>query len=220
MDGRGQMPTLPRGQKRHADDNLESEQRLSKRFNLLNLGLSFPIPSLFYHTNTLADHNGKLYLPVQSYAPTNGLDAPTNGLDENESMQLDDTKDKVYIHNLDAELADLESDEEHPIYLPDIEKKLSKIPRSVLMGRNPPITNNQMVLYNVPSSLSIPQEQDNVRRAIIDTRTRAREKQSLEQKAAHINGAGSHNGVGIADDRNGTATTDDTDNDENAMDIS
>ena len=26
------------GQKRHADDDLENEQRLSKRFNLLNLG--------------------------------------------------------------------------------------------------------------------------------------------------------------------------------------
>ena len=26
------------GHKRHADDNLEGEQRLAKRFNLLNLG--------------------------------------------------------------------------------------------------------------------------------------------------------------------------------------
>ncbi|KAL8671668.1 MAG: hypothetical protein Q9168_003848 [Polycauliona sp. 1 TL-2023] len=196
MDGRSQEPSLPRGQKRHADDNLDSEQRLSKRFNLLNL-----------------DHNGKLYLPVQG-------NAPTNGPDQNESMQLDDTKEKIYIHNLDAELADLESDEDNPIYLPDIEKKLSKIPRSVLMGRNPPITNNQMILYNVPSSLSVPQEQDNVRRAIIDTRARARQKQTLEQNAAHANGAGSQKGIGYLDVQNGTiAATDDMDNDENAMDI-
>lgn len=134
-------------------------------------------------------------------------------------MQLDDTKDKVYIHNLDAELADLESDEETPIYLPDIEKKLSKIPRSVLMGRNPPITNNQMVLYNVPSGLSVSQEQDNVRRVIIDSRARAREKQAQEQKAAHEHRAEIRNGIGHADDRNGTASTDDMDIDENAMDI-
>ncbi|KAL8838614.1 MAG: hypothetical protein Q9176_005011 [Flavoplaca citrina] len=161
----------------------------------------------------LRDRNGQLYLPVQH-------NAPSSTLDQNESMQLDDTKDKVYIHNLDAELADLESDEDTPIYLPDIEKKLAKIPRSVLMGRNPPITNNQMVLYNVPSSLSVPQEQDNVRRAIIDSRTRARKKQAQEQKAAREGGADSQNGSGHENDlNNGTASTDDMDIDENIMDI-
>ncbi|KAI4229178.1 MAG: hypothetical protein LQ349_006429 [Xanthoria aureola] len=189
---------LPHGHKRRPDDSLESEQRLSKRFNLLNI----------------ADQNGKLYLPVQR-------NAPTSTLDQNESMQVDDTKDKVYIHNLDAELADLESDEDTPIYLPDIEKKLAKIPRSVLMGRNPPITNNQMVLYNVPSSLSVPQEQDNVRRVIIESRTRAREKQAQEQeqKAAHENGADVRTNLGNTADRNGIASTEDMDIDENAMDI-
>ena len=35
MDGRGQEV---HGQKRRADDDLNNEQRLSKRFNLLNLG--------------------------------------------------------------------------------------------------------------------------------------------------------------------------------------
>ncbi|CAL8575157.1 hypothetical protein XPA_001099 [Xanthoria parietina] len=191
------MMALPHGHKRRPDDSLESEQRLSKRFNLLNI-----------------DQNGKLYLPVQR-------NAPTSTSDQNESMQLDDTKDKVYIHNLDAELADLESDEDTPIYLPDIEKKLAKIPRSVLMGRNPPITNNQMVLYNVPSSISVPQEQDNVRRVIIESRTRAREKQAQEQeqKAAHENGADVRTNLGNTADRNGIASTEDMDIDENAMDI-
>ncbi|KAL8649323.1 MAG: hypothetical protein Q9226_005622 [Calogaya cf. arnoldii] len=171
----------------------------------------------------LRDHNGKLYLPVQR-------NAPTAALEQNESMQLDDTKDKVYIHNLDAELADLESDEETPIYLPDIEKKLSKIPRSVLMGRSAPVTSNQIVLYNVPSSLSVPQEQDNVRRVIIDSRTRAREKQAQEREATHENGADFRNGIAYLDDRkrngiayadgrNSTASTEDMDLDENAMDI-
>ncbi|KAL8774847.1 MAG: hypothetical protein Q9209_000786 [Squamulea sp. 1 TL-2023] len=195
MDGRGQEASLPHGQKRHADDNLESEQRLSKRFNLLNL-----------------DHNGKLYVPVQR-------NAPTSIPNQNESMQLDDTKDKVYIHNLDAELADVESDEETPIYLPDIEKKLAKVPRSVLTGRNPPITNNQMVLYNVPSSLSIPQEQDNVRRAIIETRTRAREKQAQEKREVQENGFHSDNGIWHAESMNTIANTEDMDLDENIMDI-
>lgn len=195
MDGRRQEASPPSGQKRHADDDLEGEQRLSKRFNLLNL-----------------DYNGRLYIPVQPNAPKS---AP----DQHESMHLDDTKDKVYIHNLDAELADLESDEETPIYLPDIEKKLSKIPRSVLTGRNPPITNNQMVLYNVPSSLSVPEEQDNVRRVIIDSRTRAREKQAQEQRAAQGNASHLRNGVAHGDERNGIASPEDMDIDENAMDI-
>ena len=145
--------------------------------------------------------------------------APKSAPDQHESMHLDDTKDKVYIHNLDAELADLESDEETPIYLADIEKKLSKIPRSVLTGRNPPITNNQMVLYNVPSSLSVPEEQDNVRRVIIDSRTRAREKQAQEQRAAQGNASHLRNGIGHGDERNGFASPEDMDIDENAMDI-
>ncbi|KAL8803918.1 MAG: hypothetical protein Q9182_002885 [Xanthomendoza sp. 2 TL-2023] len=196
MDGRGKDSSLPHGQKkRPADDNLESEQRLSKRFNLLNL-----------------DHNGKLYLPVQPNAPTN---APN----QNESMQLDDTRDRVYVHNLDAELADIESDEDTPIYLPDIEKKLSKIPRSVLVGSNPPITNNQMILYNVPSSLSVPEEQDNVRRAIIDSRTRVREKQAQEQNPLRENGVHDGNGIAHATNRSCIAGTEDMDLDENAMDI-
>ncbi|KAL8676363.1 MAG: hypothetical protein Q9186_007106 [Xanthomendoza sp. 1 TL-2023] len=202
MDGRGKESSLSHGQKkRPANDNLESEQRLSKRFNLLNLGL--PNPS---------DHNGKLYLPVQG-------NAPRNASDQNESMQLDDTRDRVYVHNLDAELADIESDEDTPIYLADIEKKLSKIPRSVLVGSNPPVTNNQMILYNVPSSLSVPEEQDNVRRVIIDTRMRAREKQAQEHMPLRENGFHHENGMQHANNRNGIAGTEDMDLDENAMDI-
>ena len=38
--------SVSRGQKRHAEDNLEDEQRFTKRFNLLNLGTIFTIHSL------------------------------------------------------------------------------------------------------------------------------------------------------------------------------
>ena len=93
-------------------------------------------------------------------------------------MALDDTKDKIYIHNLDDELADIESEEEKKlVFLPDIEKKLGKIPKSVLLGEGYPGTGNEVVLYSVPSSLSVPEEQDKVRKAIIESRARAREKQ-------------------------------------------
>ncbi|KAL8957310.1 MAG: hypothetical protein Q9183_006096, partial [Haloplaca sp. 2 TL-2023] len=160
--------------------------------------------------------NGKFYMPVQS----NGS---ARSPQQNDSMQLDDTKDKVYIHNLAAELLEIESDEDKPLFLPDIEKKLSKIPRSVLIGRNPPTMNTQMVLYNVPSSLSVPKEHDNVRRAIIDSRARSMEKQVHEQQAAQekgvrdIQGGSKTAGVEIANgDITGTTAME---VDDNAMDI-
>lgn len=95
-------------------------------------------------------------------------------------MQLDDTKDKVYIHNLDDELAEIESENEQLVFLPDIEKKLGmmgRIPKSVLLGEAHPSTGHEMVLYSVPSSLSVPEGQDKVRKAIIESRARARKKQ-------------------------------------------
>ncbi|KAL8920928.1 MAG: hypothetical protein Q9208_005954 [Pyrenodesmia sp. 3 TL-2023] len=208
MDDRSQESDsrFPAVKKRRADDNLEGEQRLSKRFNLLNL-----------------EHTGKLYIPVQGNAPNAPSDPPigpaSNAHDD--SMQVDDTKDKIYIHNLAAEIADLESDEETPLFLPDIEKKLSKIPQSVLTGRSPAPTSNQMVLYNVPSSLSVPEERDSVRRAIMDSRARAREKQAQEQKALQESSLGKdHLGNAARHDagNNGFARREESEEDD-AMDI-
>lgn len=100
-------------------------------------------------------------------------------------MQLDNTKDKVYIYDLDAELSDSESsDDGKLIFLPDIEKHLreSRIPPSILANSEGELAGNkQLVLYNVPSSLTIPEEQDSVRKAIIETRARARAKQDQKR---------------------------------------
>lgn len=94
-------------------------------------------------------------------------------------MEIEDTPHRVYIHDLAAELSDIESDEENPIFLSDIEKHLSKIPIHVLMGPEPKATEyNQMVLYNVPSSLTVPEEKDGVRKAIVEARQRIRNKQA------------------------------------------
>jgi hypothetical protein len=90
-------------------------------------------------------------------------------------MNLDDTKDRVFIHDLDEEIASLTPEEEKLIFLPDIDKELTRVPRSVLLG-NEPEENNQLVLYKVPDSLSIPEEQDGVRKAMLESRERAREK--------------------------------------------
>ena len=99
-------------------------------------------------------------------------------------MQLDDTKDRVYIYNLEAELSEDESQDDKLVFIPEIDRELTKIPRSVLTSHNPPMpaTSNELVLYNVPSSLSVPQEQDSVRKAIIETRARAQEQQAEQRQ--------------------------------------
>ena len=102
-------------------------------------------------------------------------------------MQLDDTKNKVYIYNIDDELSGTESEEEKLIFLPDIDRQLTKIPKSVLTNSERPVTSGEIVLYNVPRSLSVPQEQDNVRKAIIESRARAREMQLKAAEDPGIN---------------------------------
>ncbi len=122
-----------------------------------------------------------MYNPIVRQGPQ---DADTS----RDSMQLDDSKNKVYIYNIDDELSGTESEEEKLIFLPDIEQRLTKIPKSVLINGERPVTSGEIVLYNVPQSLSVPQERDNVRRAIIETRARARELQLKVAKDANVNG--------------------------------
>ncbi|KAE8822698.1 hypothetical protein PTNB73_09782 [Pyrenophora teres f. teres] len=178
----------PHGKKRPADSSLEHEQRLSKRFDLLNL----------------VDNNGtRLYIPVPGStdatlprppaSPTSGPDPltfvaarhnkrgrrPHLLRPQDDGMEVEDTPNRVYISDLSAELSDIESDEENPIFLSDIEKHLSKIPRHVLVGPDPkPNEHNQVVLYNVPTSLTVPEAQDNVRKAIVEARQRIRDRQA------------------------------------------
>jgi len=103
-------------------------------------------------------------------------------------MQLDDTKYKVYIHNLDDELSssDGESDDGKLIFLSDIEKHLrsNRIPSAVLNPRpDSDLADKQLVLYRVPTSITVPEEQDSVRKAIIEARARMREKVERESAA-------------------------------------
>lgn len=60
-------------------------------------------------------------------------------------MHLDDTKHTTYIYDIDRELEEVESQEEHLTFLPDIEKKLTAIPRAILERPTP--QNNELVLY-------------------------------------------------------------------------
>jgi hypothetical protein len=102
-------------------------------------------------------------------------------------MEVEDTKDKVYIYDLDKELAESESDDERPVFIPDIERHLlARIPRHVLIGDDAreAAKNMQMILYQAPTSLTVSPDKDNVRRAIIESRKRAQERQAFTVPAA------------------------------------
>ncbi|KAF1359379.1 hypothetical protein EJ07DRAFT_165974 [Lizonia empirigonia] len=159
----------PHGSKRPADSALDGEQRLAKRFDRLNLDN--------------ARKSARLHMPVAAAVPRAAPAAPAAPASappaSPDAMLVDDTPHRLFIPDLDAELTALDSDEDHPIFLPDIEKHISQIPRHLLLGPQPtPTLHNQLVLYNVPASLSVPAEHDSVRKAIVDTRQRMRESQA------------------------------------------
>jgi hypothetical protein len=98
-------------------------------------------------------------------------------------MLLDDTKTRIFIPDLDSEIAEIEAQEQRDKegkieFLPDIERKLNRLSKRVLRDQDDLVADetNQLILYRVPTALSIPAEQDSVRRAIIESRARAREK--------------------------------------------
>ncbi|KAI8263605.1 hypothetical protein K4K58_012972 [Colletotrichum sp. SAR11_239] len=182
-----QTRQLRRKRKAESQDN----ERLSKRLSLLNL----------------AEKNGqKLYVPVEnpiasasnaspdvipSATPSSTPHSGRRRRDrkppaDDEVMQLDDSKYKVYIYDIDDELSSSESEPEEGklVFLPDIEKHLraTRIPPHILANDEGQLAGMQMVLYNEPTSLTIPQEQDSVRKAIVESRARMRERQRLERE--------------------------------------
>ncbi|KAF1946305.1 hypothetical protein EJ02DRAFT_430908 [Clathrospora elynae] len=180
----------PHGTKRAADSSLEHEQRLSKRFDLLNLvnnsgtRLYIPVPGSTDATlsrppaSPIAIADPLAFVPARLKRDRRYRPPPAG-----DGMQVEDTPHRVYITDLAAELSDIESDEDTPIFLSDIEKHLSKIPKHVLLGPEPkPTENNQVVLYNVPTSLTVPEAQDSVRKAIVEARQRIRYKQGNPNK--------------------------------------
>lgn len=88
-------------------------------------------------------------------------------------MLLDDTKDTVFIHDIDRELAESDTQEDTISILPGVAGTLMSIPNTLIADTKP--QSHELVLYREPKSLSIPEEQDNVRRAIAETRARARQ---------------------------------------------
>ncbi|KAF2627967.1 hypothetical protein BU25DRAFT_392480 [Macroventuria anomochaeta] len=175
--------SAPHGKKRAANSSLDGEQRLSKRFNLLNLGIAarlyIPVPSSTDAAAAAATPPAATPHPLAPNAPAPRRQRAPRPPANDDSMHVEDTAHRVYIHDLAAELSDTDSDSENPIFLSDIEKHLSKIPRHVLLGPPPgSAEHKQVVLYSVPASLSVPEEQDNVRKAIVEARQRMRERQA------------------------------------------
>ncbi|KAK3488906.1 uncharacterized protein B0T23DRAFT_406190 [Neurospora hispaniola] len=191
----------PCSRKRKADAQPEHE-RLSKRMSLLNL--EHGGHRLYVSVgNPQAQNSFSSSFPSTTTPPTtspsSSLSSQTNqyptaaavGQDDTEFMQVDNTKHKVYIYNIEDELSsesEAEQDGGKLIFLPDIESHLrqNRIPAQVLSAQplsvESDILNKQLVLYSVPASLTVPEEQDSVRKAILEARARIREKHLVESQ--------------------------------------
>lgn len=193
------------GTKRRADDStIGDSERFTKRFNLLTLGTFDEIRSserqyltgcVSVEANKGSNSNSNYYIPIAKpptspTAPITATSAASSvpARTDDELMHVDDTRDRVYIHNLDEELADIESDEEKLIFLPDIEKQLSRIPQQLLQSRKDEDHEGQeLVLYSVPKSLTVDEGHDSVRKAIIESRQRARDKAKEDARHQDMN---------------------------------
>ncbi|KAI7780933.1 hypothetical protein LA080_015392 [Diaporthe eres] len=186
--------------KRKADSQDANNERLSKRLSLLNLEqngskLYVPVeqpPASHFASNASASS------PSSSAAAVPGAAVAAGG---DEMMLLDDTKHKVYIYNLDDELssdADSDPDEARLVFLPDVERHLranrivpgvpgapgGSVPRPILPNKDGELAGMQLVLYDDGvRSVSVPEEQDSVRKAIIEARERHRRRQQDERDA-------------------------------------
>ncbi|KAK3906969.1 hypothetical protein C8A05DRAFT_11311 [Staphylotrichum tortipilum] len=194
------LPLEP-SRKRKADGVPESNERLSKRLSLLNLDqpggqqtLSVPVERLNAANNaTPSAGTGPPPRPPHHHSKHH-----RPPLDDSQ-MELDDSKHKVYIYNLDDELSsDTESETDgggRLVFLADMDKHLRDNCRRGLLPPSPgraldprpdPTTwaGKELVLYRVPSSISVPEEQDSVRKAIIEARARVKERQKAAAAAA------------------------------------
>lgn len=106
-------------------------------------------------------------------------------------MPVDDNPHRIFIDDLDAAIAEIEAEEraakekqqEQAFFLPDdVEKEMSSVPNHVLKnnasGAIEPAPSQALVLYKDPLSLSIPEEDDAVRKAVHEARQRIRDRNS------------------------------------------
>lgn len=169
---------LPHGKKRPAEGDPE-DQPLAKKFGRLQLGTS-TLPSMGFsrYTDYYLDIISCKSDPIANYAsPPDSSDRSTTSSDSS-LMMLDDTKHTIYIHDLDREIEDIDKTDSAFSFLPGLGENLSTIPRLLVPAPGP--KGNELVLYREPASLTVPREADNVRRALIETRERARRGNRVE----------------------------------------
>lgn len=171
------------------DDDFIAEQPLSKKLAKLSLHKEEQSRNRrgtkTHYLFTIPQHEAK--------HPTPGADQQLQKRQnqvtlDSERMEVDnDSSHVVFIHDIDEELGNDDGDENNKkglIFVPDIEKRLTRIPYALASEGSSKIsapsfeTSQALVLYTVPSSLSVSREQDNVRRAIIEARARIRQKQA------------------------------------------
>ncbi|EHA49971.1 hypothetical protein MCOR27_003548 [Pyricularia oryzae] len=198
------------GRKRKADAQDTHNERLSKRLSLLNLEkngtkmyVTVENPAARPDRTAPPPTATTLTMPTSSSTPAAQPPADT-------PMQLDDDKYKVYIYNIDDELSsdsEPETDQSSSgrlIFLPDVEKHLLRtrippVPRPILPNADGELAGKQLVLYSVPSSLSVPEDQDSVRRAILDARARSRARAAVAQPhPGPVGGVDGRSAVGAA----------------------
>ncbi|KAL4981807.1 hypothetical protein BDW68DRAFT_171828 [Aspergillus falconensis] len=138
------------GRKRPAEGELD-DQPLTKKFGRLQIG---PLARL-HLSECWEDQAPRIPIHRQS-----------------DAMLLDDTDTTLYIHDLEQELAETEALDGALTILPGLEDRLSMT--NILVANNSKRPCTQIVLYREPESLSIPKDKDQVRRALIETRERAR----------------------------------------------
>jgi hypothetical protein len=185
------------------DNDLQAEQPLSKKLAMLSIHFEKK-----HHSNlargTITTATGYLIYPDGTLRISNDITAQlhktvpvttiTRAHHDDDSMEVDnDNSNVVFVHNLDDELSsDEDEDAKGIVFLPDIEKKLTRVPYDIARGssgggemRQPQKagTSTALVLYTVPTSLTVSAEQDDVKRAIIEARERIRKKQAEEARA-------------------------------------
>lgn len=176
-----------RGVKRQASDsNLTDLDRFEKRLRALSIRNDEKRAEKNSHPQfhkRVPSKPGVLSTGFKRTAPT---PTPIPNTTVNDGMDVDPTRDRIYIADLDAELASSEDeDAEKLIFLPDIEKKFSRLPHQVYESSNYRGDSGpqELVLYSDPKSLSVDEGHDSVRKAVVEARQRAREKAAVESQA-------------------------------------
>lgn len=107
-------------------------------------------------------------------------------------MPVDDTANRIWVNDLNAEIAEIEAAEaQERLLLSEAGKEYSKIPEH-LLRKNPnaftdsAAANMQVILYRDPISISVPEEEDAVRKTITEARQRMRERQAEERERKDV----------------------------------